>query len=144
MLGLIQLSVRWDLMILSQSPGAVKSCPFTYNIFFRSLFRWGILFSHPRDFTPVCTTELARAAKLHDEFKKRDVKMIALSIDSVEDHRKWSEVCRYYTLTSYKRNIELLTHLFVNRISFQYINTIKCVIFKNNIWSHICCRNYIL
>ncbi|XP_077077280.1 peroxiredoxin-6 [Siphateles boraxobius] len=52
---------------------------------------WGILFSHPRDFTPVCTTELARAAKLHDEFKKRDVKMIALSIDSVEDHRKWSE-----------------------------------------------------
>ncbi|KAI7799772.1 peroxiredoxin-6 [Triplophysa rosa] len=52
---------------------------------------WGILFSHPRDFTPVCTTELARAAKLSDEFKKRDVKMIALSIDSVEDHRKWSE-----------------------------------------------------
>ncbi|ROL55567.1 Peroxiredoxin-6 [Anabarilius grahami] len=52
---------------------------------------WGILFSHPRDFTPVCTTELARAAKLHAEFKKRDVKMIALSIDSVEDHRKWSE-----------------------------------------------------
>uniref|UniRef100_A0A673MW97 Peroxiredoxin-6 n=1 Tax=Sinocyclocheilus rhinocerous TaxID=307959 RepID=A0A673MW97_9TELE len=52
---------------------------------------WGILFSHPRDFTPVCTTELARTAKLHDEFKKRDVKMIALSIDSVEDHRKWSE-----------------------------------------------------
>uniref|UniRef100_A0A8C2ADZ7 Peroxiredoxin-6 n=1 Tax=Cyprinus carpio TaxID=7962 RepID=A0A8C2ADZ7_CYPCA len=52
---------------------------------------WGILFSHPRDFTPVCTTELARAAKLHEEFKKRDVKMIALSIDSVEDHRKWSE-----------------------------------------------------
>lgn len=57
--------------------------------------RWGILFSHPRDFTPVCTTELARAAKLSDEFKKRDVKMIALSIDSVEDHRKWSEVCVY-------------------------------------------------
>ncbi|XP_051951389.1 peroxiredoxin-6-like [Xyrauchen texanus] len=52
---------------------------------------WGILFSHPRDFTPVCTTELARAAKLSDEFKKRDVKMIALSIDSVEDHHKWSQ-----------------------------------------------------
>lgn len=43
----------------------------------------------------MCTTELARAAKLHDEFKKRDVKMIALSIDSVEDHHKWSEVCSY-------------------------------------------------
>ncbi|XP_047229751.1 peroxiredoxin-6 [Girardinichthys multiradiatus] len=52
---------------------------------------WGILFSHPRDFTPVCTTELARAAKLSDEFKKRGVKMIALSIDSVEDHNNWSK-----------------------------------------------------
>uniref|UniRef100_A0A3Q4AFU0 Peroxiredoxin-6 n=1 Tax=Mola mola TaxID=94237 RepID=A0A3Q4AFU0_MOLML len=50
---------------------------------------WGILFSHPRDFTPVCTTELARAAKLSGEFAKRDVKMIALSIDSVEDHINW-------------------------------------------------------
>ncbi|CAF91861.1 unnamed protein product, partial [Tetraodon nigroviridis] len=52
---------------------------------------WGILFSHPKDFTPVCTTELARAAKLSEEFKKRDVKMIALSIDSVEDHCSWSK-----------------------------------------------------
>ncbi|XP_067085807.1 peroxiredoxin-6 [Osmerus mordax] len=52
---------------------------------------WGILFSHPRDFTPVCTTEMACAAKISDQFKKRDVKMIALSIDSVEDHRTWSE-----------------------------------------------------
>ena len=56
------------------------------------LCRWGILFSHPRDFTPVCTTELACAAKISDEFKKRSVKMIALSIDSVEDHRNWSKV----------------------------------------------------
>ncbi|TNM87465.1 hypothetical protein fugu_005686 [Takifugu bimaculatus] len=52
---------------------------------------WGILFSHPKDFTPVCTTELARAAKLSGEFKKRDVKMIALSVDSVEDHCSWSK-----------------------------------------------------
>ncbi|KAK2835801.1 hypothetical protein Q5P01_016285 [Channa striata] len=52
---------------------------------------WGILFSHPKDFTPVCTTELARAARISDEFKKRGVKMIALSIDSVEDHRNWSK-----------------------------------------------------
>ncbi|XP_008275676.1 peroxiredoxin-6 [Stegastes partitus] len=52
---------------------------------------WGILFSHPRDFTPVCTTELACAAKISNEFKKRNVKMIALSIDSVEDHRGWSK-----------------------------------------------------
>lgn len=54
--------------------------------------RWGILFSHPADYTPVCTTELSRAAKLADEFKKRGVKMIALSIDSVEDHKNWSKV----------------------------------------------------
>ncbi|XP_008305422.1 peroxiredoxin-6 [Cynoglossus semilaevis] len=52
---------------------------------------WGILFSHPRDFTPVCTTELACAARISDEFKKRGVKMIALSVDSVEDHRCWSK-----------------------------------------------------
>ncbi|KAI4892560.1 hypothetical protein NFI96_024724 [Prochilodus magdalenae] len=58
---------------------------------FRDINSWGILFSHPRDFTPVCTTELACAARLSDEFKKRDVKMIALSIDSVEDHRGWSK-----------------------------------------------------
>ncbi|KAJ7986578.1 hypothetical protein DPEC_G00341320 [Dallia pectoralis] len=52
---------------------------------------WGILFSHPRDFTPVCTTELACAAKISDQFKKRNVKMIALSIDSVADHLAWSK-----------------------------------------------------
>ncbi|NWU86199.1 PRDX6 protein, partial [Onychorhynchus coronatus] len=53
---------------------------------------WGILFSHPRDFTPVCTTELGRAAKLAAEFSKRNVKMIALSIDSVQDHLSWCKV----------------------------------------------------
>lgn len=52
---------------------------------------WGILFSHPRDFTPVCTTELACAAKISDEFAKRGVKMIALSVDNVEDHHGWSK-----------------------------------------------------
>ncbi|KAJ8277847.1 hypothetical protein GJAV_G00080810 [Gymnothorax javanicus] len=52
---------------------------------------WGILFSHPRDYTPVCTTELGQAAKLADEFKERNVKMIALSIDSVEDHHGWTK-----------------------------------------------------
>uniref|UniRef100_A0A8C7J381 Peroxiredoxin-6 n=2 Tax=Oncorhynchus kisutch TaxID=8019 RepID=A0A8C7J381_ONCKI len=52
---------------------------------------WGILFSHPCDYTPVCTTELGRAAKLSDEFSRRNVKMIALSIDSLEDHRGWTK-----------------------------------------------------
>jgi alkyl hydroperoxide reductase subunit AhpC len=50
---------------------------------------WGLLFSHPADFTPVCTTELGATAKLADEFKKRNVKAIALSVDPVESHHGW-------------------------------------------------------
>ena len=50
---------------------------------------WTIFFSHPADFTPVCTTELGYTAKLKDEFAKRGAKAIALSVDPVEDHTKW-------------------------------------------------------
>lgn len=57
---------------------------------------WGILFSHPRDYTPVCTTELGRVAQLAPEFKKRGVKMIALSCDTVEDHKGWTKDIQSY------------------------------------------------
>ena len=50
---------------------------------------WGILFSHPADFTPVCTTELGRTAQLEDEFKKRNVKVLAVSVDPLEKHNLW-------------------------------------------------------
>ncbi|OZI61515.1 peroxiredoxin [Bordetella genomosp. 11] len=50
---------------------------------------WGVLFSHPADFTPVCTTELGYTAKLADEFAKRNVKVLALSVDPVDSHTKW-------------------------------------------------------
>src|SRR5690606_38943298 len=52
---------------------------------------WGILFSHPADFTRVCTTELGFTAKLKDEFAKRGVKVLALSVDPVESHHRWVE-----------------------------------------------------
>jgi alkyl hydroperoxide reductase subunit AhpC len=50
---------------------------------------WGVLFSHPGDYTPVCTTELGKTAALKDEFAKRNVKVLALSVDSVESHKGW-------------------------------------------------------
>ncbi|HSF08760.1 MAG TPA: redoxin domain-containing protein, partial [Nitrospirales bacterium] len=50
---------------------------------------WGILFSHPKDFTPVCTTELGTMANMTEEFKKRNVKVLAVSVDPLDSHKGW-------------------------------------------------------
>lgn len=77
---------------------------------------WGVLFSHPKDFTPVCTTELGSVAKLMPEFEKRNVKVMALSVDTVEEHKKWikdidetqNTTVNFPVIGDYDRNVSKL------------------------------------
>jgi alkyl hydroperoxide reductase subunit AhpC len=63
--------------------------PITFHDFIGN--GWAVLFSHPKDFTPVCTTELGYLAKLKPEFEKRNTKIIGLSVDPVDDHKRWAK-----------------------------------------------------
>ncbi|MGD0081946.1 MAG: peroxiredoxin [Acidimicrobiales bacterium] len=67
---------------------------------------WGVLFSHPKDFTPVCTTELGEVSRLKDEFAKRGAKVIGVSVDSVDSHHKWSQDIE--DVTGHKLNYPLI------------------------------------
>lgn len=71
---------------------------------------WTIFFSHPADFTPVCTTELARAVQLQAEFEKRGVKMIAISCDNVDSHQRWSEDVMHYSRVMKTKYAGGMTH----------------------------------
>ena len=62
--------------------------------------KWAILFSHPKDFTPVCTTEFSAVAQLADEWAKRDTKVIGISVDGVEDHKGWKKDIEAFAKTS--------------------------------------------
>ena len=64
----------------------------TYNYQFLISFRWVVLFSHPADFTPVCTTELGRIAVHKPHFERRNVKILAHSVDELKDHVDWVNV----------------------------------------------------
>ena len=77
---------------------------------------WAILFSHPKDFTPVCTTELGYMASLKPEFEKRNVKVIGLSVDPVENHTRWSEDIK--DATGYSPNYPMIgdTDLAVSKL----------------------------
>jgi alkyl hydroperoxide reductase subunit AhpC len=67
---------------------------------------WGVLFSHPKDFTPVCTTELGEVSRLKNDFAKRGTKVIGLSVDPVESHRAWTQDIE--DATGYKLNYPLI------------------------------------
>jgi len=94
---------------------------------------WGLFFSHPKDFTPVCTTELGQAARLKGEFDKRGVKMISLSVDSLDAHKRWIQdinetqqtTMNYPMIADEKREIAELYGMLHPKVSEN--TTVRCV-----------------
>ncbi|XP_054153253.1 1-Cys peroxiredoxin-like [Oppia nitens] len=68
----------------------------TINLYDYLADKWALLLSHPSDFTPVCTTEIGRLSQLNNEFDKRNVKVLLISCDSVDDHNKWAQDVSHY------------------------------------------------
>ena len=90
-----QLKLYISVLVFFFSSGGCRICNYFARLFPRS---WGVFFSHPADYTPVCTTELGAVANIVPEFQKRNTKVIGLSCDPVESHKGWIKDIQAYNM----------------------------------------------